>query len=53
MVSVIGLDSARVQELCDAANEDVAPEERVQIANYLCNVRAPLPSFLLPCGPPF
>lgn len=36
MVSVIGLDSATVQKLCDAANEDVAPEERVQIANYLC-----------------
>lgn len=46
MVSVIGLDSARVQELCDAANEDVPPEERVQIANYLCNVRGTLPTAL-------
>lgn len=36
MVSVIGLDSAKVQELCDAANADVSEDERVQIANYLC-----------------
>ena len=38
MVSVIGLDSAKVQELCDAANADVSVEERVQIANFLCPV---------------
>lgn len=37
MVSVIGLDSSRVQELCDAANADVSEAERVQIANYLCS----------------
>ncbi|CAD6340710.1 unnamed protein product [Miscanthus lutarioriparius] len=36
MVSVIGLDSEKVQELCDAANEEVDENERVQIANFLC-----------------
>eukprot|EP00897_Mesotaenium_endlicherianum_P000508 jgi/Mesen1/10458/ME000082S09962 len=36
MVSVIGLSSDKVQELCEAANADVAEEQRVQIANYLC-----------------
>ncbi|XP_054818400.1 uncharacterized protein LOC129317967 [Prosopis cineraria] len=36
MVSVIGLDSEKVQQLCDAANQEVPEAERVQIANYLC-----------------
>lgn len=36
MASVIGLDAEKVQALCDAANEDVSEEDRVQIANYLC-----------------
>ncbi|CAM8958412.1 unnamed protein product [Rhodiola kirilowii] len=36
MVSVIGLDSEKVQLLCDAANEEVDEANRVQIANYLC-----------------
>ncbi|KAL6648305.1 hypothetical protein ACP70R_012529 [Stipagrostis hirtigluma subsp. patula] len=36
MVSVIGLDSEKVQQLCDAANEEVDETERVQIANFLC-----------------
>ncbi|EEF46043.1 malonyl CoA-acyl carrier protein transacylase [Ricinus communis] len=36
MVSVIGLDSEKVQQLCDAANEEVDEANRVQIANYLC-----------------
>lgn len=36
MVSVIGLDSDKVQLLCDAANEEVGDSEKVQIANYLC-----------------
>lgn len=36
MVSVIGLDAKKVQMLCDAANEEVDAENRVQIANYLC-----------------
>ncbi|TVU47428.1 hypothetical protein EJB05_07031, partial [Eragrostis curvula] len=36
MVSVIGLDSEKVQQLCDAANEEVDENERVQIANFLC-----------------
>lgn len=36
MVSVIGLDSEKVQQLCDAANEDVDEKEKVQIANFLC-----------------
>lgn len=39
MVSVIGLDSEKVQLLCDAANEEVDEENKVQIANYLCTVR--------------
>lgn len=39
MVSVIGLDSEKVQELCDAANQEVPEVEKVQIANYLCPVR--------------
>lgn len=38
MVSVIGLDAEKVQTLCDAANEEVAEDERVQIANFLCPV---------------
>lgn len=37
MVSVIGLSADKVQQLCDAANEEVEEGERVQIANYLCN----------------
>ncbi|XP_068642500.1 uncharacterized protein [Aristolochia californica] len=36
MVSVIGLDSEKVQQLCDAANEEVEEKDRVQIANFLC-----------------
>lgn len=36
MVSVIGLDSEKVQLLCDAANEEVDEAEKVQIANFLC-----------------
>lgn len=36
MVSIIGLDSEKVQLLCDAANEEVDEKERVQIANFLC-----------------
>uniref|UniRef100_A0A2P2IX03 Malonyl CoA:ACP transacylase n=2 Tax=Rhizophora mucronata TaxID=61149 RepID=A0A2P2IX03_RHIMU len=36
MVSVIGLDSNKVQQLCDAANEEVDEANKVQIANYLC-----------------
>eukprot|EP00850_Spirogloea_muscicola_P009205 SM000051S17565 [mRNA] locus=s51:433474:436882:+ [translate_table: standard] len=36
MASIIGLDSAKVQELCDAANKDVSEEEHVEIANFLC-----------------
>lgn len=35
MVSVIGLDSGKVGELCDAAREKSG--EKVQIANFLCN----------------
>lgn len=38
MVSIIGLDSAKVQELCDAANEEVDEANKVQIANFLCTV---------------
>lgn len=38
MVSIIGLDSDKVQQLCDAANEEVEEAEKVQIANYLCTV---------------
>lgn len=36
MASVVGLDTERVQALCDAVNEEVSEEDRVQIANYLC-----------------
>ncbi|KAL7598194.1 hypothetical protein Lser_V15G26749 [Lactuca serriola] len=36
MASIIGLDSDKVQQLCDAANEEVEEAEKVQIANYLC-----------------
>ncbi|GAB4860252.1 hypothetical protein Ancab_011732 [Ancistrocladus abbreviatus] len=36
MASVIGLDSANVQKLCDAANEEVGEGERVQTVNFLC-----------------
>ncbi|MCO5592017.1 hypothetical protein L7F22_046011 [Adiantum nelumboides] len=36
MASVIGLDSEKVQALCDAANEGLSDDEKVQIANYLC-----------------
>lgn len=36
MVSVIGLDSEKVQQLCDAANEEVDEANKVQIANFLC-----------------
>lgn len=39
MVSIIGLDSEKVQQLCDAANEEVDEANKVQIANYLCPVR--------------
>eukprot|EP00249_Psilotum_nudum_P018594 c26879_g1_i2 orf=354-1547(+) len=37
MVSVIGLDSDKVQALCDAANQEGSKEDMVQIANYLCS----------------
>lgn len=36
MVSIIGLDSDKVQLLCDAANEEVDEADKVQIANFLC-----------------
>ncbi|KAL5580635.1 hypothetical protein UlMin_013077 [Ulmus minor] len=36
MVSIIGLDSDKVQQLCDAANQEVDDSDKVQIANYLC-----------------
>ncbi|KAJ8650889.1 hypothetical protein MRB53_003912 [Persea americana] len=36
MVSIIGLDSEKVQLLCDAANEEVDEKNKVQIANFLC-----------------
>ncbi|CAN0903920.1 Malonyl-CoA-acyl carrier protein transacylase, mitochondrial [Linum grandiflorum] len=36
MVSIIGLDSDKVQQLCDAANQEVDEAEKVQIANFLC-----------------
>ncbi|BBN17362.1 [acyl-carrier-protein] S-malonyltransferase [Marchantia polymorpha subsp. ruderalis] len=36
MCSVIGLDSDKVAALCEAANEEVSEEEKVQIANFLC-----------------
>ncbi|KAG6607341.1 Malonyl-CoA-acyl carrier protein transacylase, mitochondrial, partial [Cucurbita argyrosperma subsp. sororia] len=36
MVSIIGLDSDKVQQLCDSANQEVDEAGRVQIANFLC-----------------
>ncbi|CAM6034555.1 unnamed protein product [Sphagnum compactum] len=36
MVSAIGLDSDKVAALCNAANEEVSEDEKVQIANFLC-----------------
>lgn len=36
MVSIIGLDSEKVQQLCDAANDEVDEANKVQIANFLC-----------------
>ncbi|CAH9073322.1 unnamed protein product [Cuscuta europaea] len=36
MISIIGLDSEKVQQLCDAANEEVDEDNKVQIANFLC-----------------
>ncbi|XP_039132070.1 malonyl-CoA-acyl carrier protein transacylase, mitochondrial [Dioscorea cayenensis subsp. rotundata] len=36
MVSVIGLDSEKVQLLCDAANDEVDENNKVHIANFLC-----------------
>ncbi|CDY10718.1 BnaA05g12180D [Brassica napus] len=36
MVSIIGLDSEKVQQLCDAANQEVEEADKVQIANFLC-----------------
>jgi [acyl-carrier-protein] S-malonyltransferase len=38
MINVIGLDSEKVQQLCDASNEEVDEKERVQIANFLCPI---------------
>ncbi|KAL6776069.1 MCT1 [Auxenochlorella protothecoides x Auxenochlorella symbiontica] len=37
MVSVIGLPSDAVAALCEAANAQVAPDQAVRIANYLCD----------------
>jgi len=36
MCSVIGLPSAKVSELCEAASASAGPDEHVQVANYLC-----------------
>jgi [acyl-carrier-protein] S-malonyltransferase len=36
MVSVIGLDSAKVDELCAAATAEVGEDKAIRIANYLC-----------------
>ena len=36
MVSVIGLDSDKVAELCAAATAEVGEDKAVRIANYLC-----------------
>ncbi|KAJ7964260.1 Malonyl-CoA:Acyl carrier protein transacylase [Quillaja saponaria] len=36
MVSILGLDSEKVQQLCDAANQEVDEGNKVQIANFLC-----------------
>lgn len=47
MVSIIGLDSAKVQQLCDAANEEVDESNKVQIANFLCTVSLFLFFFIL------
>lgn len=57
MVSVIGLDSEKVQEICDAVNERVGAGS-VQIANFLCpgnyvisgSSEVPLPAPLAPPG---
>ncbi|CAI9774677.1 unnamed protein product [Fraxinus pennsylvanica] len=38
MVSIIGLDSEKVQQLCEAANQEVDKADKVQIANFLCPV---------------
>lgn len=37
MVSVIGLPSDKVAELCEAATAEVGADKGVKIANYLCN----------------
>ncbi|KAD3338472.1 hypothetical protein E3N88_33993 [Mikania micrantha] len=37
MVSIIGLDSDDVKQLCDATNEEVEEPDKVQIANFLCD----------------
>lgn len=37
MVSVIGLSSDKVAELCEAATAEVGADKGVKIANYLCN----------------
>ncbi|KAL4282466.1 hypothetical protein GQ457_16G012130 [Hibiscus cannabinus] len=37
LCSIIGLDSETVQQLCDAANQEVDIADKVQIANYLCS----------------
>jgi len=42
MVSVIGLDSDKVEALCNAANEEVSEDKKVQIANFLCPVSCPI-----------
>lgn len=39
MVSIIGLDADKVQQLCDSANQEVDEAGRVQIANFLSPVR--------------
>ncbi|KAJ9514403.1 hypothetical protein QJQ45_012376 [Haematococcus lacustris] len=36
MVSVVGLDSSKVAELCAAATAEVGEDKAVKIANYLC-----------------
>eukprot|EP00887_Chlorella_sp_A99_P001453 scaffold8.g1453.t1 len=37
MASIIGLSADKVAELCEAANKEVAGDQAVRIANYLCN----------------
>ncbi|KAL8215173.1 hypothetical protein R6Q57_004622 [Mikania cordata] len=37
MVSIIGIDSDNVKQLCDATNEEVEEPDKVQIANFLCD----------------